>query len=396
MLIRILHSADWHIDLKRRFEAHVAALAQMIIEAAAGGVDCFIFAGDFSGLDAPHHLRTRELLALIDLFTLACSFAPTIIIPGNHDEREQFQIFKKISIHPTNFHAILSPERRRIETVQGQLDIVAIPWLPKREILALSNATSIRGDNEEASRALTDWTHANQGTPSAGIPHILVGHYGVPGGIMGSVEVSTAFDVVLDLESFKDIGFDYIALGHLHRRQSVPTGCGKRVGWYSGSPVPLDFAETSQRGANYVTIGEKGQLNVSFQKINSWTMKTVQLHFNGTTIDGDIADEYVNAYVRLNIDVPRDARLLKKTKVFSDLEKLIKGRGALGVKINRIPMKEEHREVPVFLHHTSMEDRLMQVIEQGQYVSQRQEILAAFQQLRDRRIRREAESGYSE
>ena len=33
----------------------------------------------------------------------------------------------------------------------------------------------------------------------------------------------------------------YVALGHLHRAQSIPAQCPV---WYSGSPLPLDFSET--------------------------------------------------------------------------------------------------------------------------------------------------------
>ncbi|GAC1638240.1 MAG: DNA repair exonuclease [Chloroflexota bacterium] len=49
-------------------------------------------------------------------------------------------------------------------------------------------------------------------------------------------------------------GLDYVALGHIHRRQEITWG-GRSIGWYPGSPEGLDRTET---GPRYVALVEFG------------------------------------------------------------------------------------------------------------------------------------------
>ncbi|MDE6183913.1 MAG: exonuclease SbcCD subunit D C-terminal domain-containing protein, partial [Lachnospiraceae bacterium] len=50
-------------------------------------------------------------------------------------------------------------------------------------------------------------------------------------------------------------GFDYVALGHIHKPQQI----GKKPVWYAGSPLKYSFGETSQtKEALLVRFGAKG------------------------------------------------------------------------------------------------------------------------------------------
>lgn len=55
-------------------------------------------------------------------------------------------------------------------------------------------------------------------------------------------------------------GFDYVALGHIHKRQPV----GQNA-WYAGSPMAYSLDEAGQeKGALLVTLGEHGPAQVRF------------------------------------------------------------------------------------------------------------------------------------
>jgi exonuclease SbcD len=81
-----------------------------------------------------------------------------------------------------------------------------------------------------------------------GAVNIVMAHLTITGGVMGGGEraAQTIFDYYVPATAF---GSDphYVALGHLHRRQSMPAACPVH---YSGSPIAVDFGE--QENANVV------------------------------------------------------------------------------------------------------------------------------------------------
>lgn len=358
----ILHSADWHIDVKRKFKEHVDALTWMIVTGIERGVQLFLFAGDFAGLDAPHHLRTKEILALIKLFSLAATAAPTVVIPGNHDETEQFQIFEHLSLGE-NFHLCRQPTTEKIEVAGSLYAIRALPWLGRKTIYGYGEKLFTgKIENEETSRILTSLALNDVADGHLG-RNILVSHYPVAGAVMGQVEVNSKHDTVLDVEALED-RFAYIALGHLHRRQSVRTRNPIRRAWYSGSPVPIDFSETSRRGCNLVIPGKDGP-RVQFLPIPSWRMETVSL--DDSTFPSGLASDYRGAYVRANVTIPSSGRFLKQQKFFKDIEVEIMKRGAFGVKINRLPAVTPERPPPTFMQERTLDDQIERVMDGKDY-----------------------------
>ena len=60
-------------------------------------------------------------------------------------------------------------------------------------------------------------------------------------------------------------GFDYVALGHIHKPQQI----GNHPVWYAGSPLKYSFGEATQvKGALLVTMGEKGLESVQNLSLN--------------------------------------------------------------------------------------------------------------------------------
>lgn len=394
-MIKLLHSADWHIDVKKRFQSHVNALLWMVAYGIEQNVDAFMFVGDFSGFDAPHHARTKEILALLDIYTLASSFAPTFLIPGNHDEAEQFQIFLKANISP-NFHLILQPGLTQHEIAGEKVNLLALPWMGRKDIYNLDGSEVNQIDNEDTGQRLLGFATRCLTDRPATRTTLAMAHFAVLGGYMGEVEVSSNHDITLDVSGFDALGVDYTALGHFHRRQSIPTGSTERRAWYSGSPVPLDFSESDPKGFNLVDITPSGT-SVSKVLIPSWRMVTIDCDFDGKEVSGPLGDDYTGSFVRVNVNVPSDARLFQKTKAFAAVERGLKSRGALGIKINRLPMVSTGAPKPAFLKVATVEEKLAIALESRDYdIKSRERILTAFRTIRDRRIREIAESGRPE
>src|SRR5690606_33045063 len=73
---------------------------------------------------------------------------------------------------------------------------------------------------------------------------VLLAHAFVVGGLASESERSISVGGVetVPLGMFTDIGFDYVALGHLHSPQTLAESVR-----YSGSPLPYSFGENSHR-----------------------------------------------------------------------------------------------------------------------------------------------------
>jgi exonuclease SbcD len=76
---------------------------------------------------------------------------------------------------------------------------------------------------------------------TSGAVNVVMAHLTVSGGVLGGGErpAQTIFEYWVPAAAF---GAEphYVALGHLHRRQSLPAGCPVQ---YSGSPICVDFGE---------------------------------------------------------------------------------------------------------------------------------------------------------
>ncbi len=79
---------------------------------------------------------------------------------------------------------------------------------------------------------------------------------------------------LIDKKSLRAMGFDYIALGHIHKHQFLTNHIA-----YSGNPEPFDFSEQDEKGVILGTL-ENHKLETTF-------IKTQKRHFITKTITTD-------------------------------------------------------------------------------------------------------------
>jgi DNA repair protein SbcD/Mre11 len=110
---------------------------------------------------------------------------------------------------------------------------------------------------------------------------------------------------------------NYVALGHLHRAQSIP---GAAPIWYSGSPIQVDFGEERDvKQVLLVDIPERGAAKVQPVPLTSgWSLRTVA----GTVAELEaLAPTVGDAWLRVDVcEQPRpgladDVRALLPTAV---------------------------------------------------------------------------------
>lgn len=237
-MIRVAHSADWHVD-PQNFDQTLPAIDHMIDGIEERKPDLIVVAGDLfvkrGYLDptATHHVRGR--------FRRLASIAPTVVIPGNHDEQNAFDtkdsVLGALDMTDTDKGLFIMTRPEHLLLALGSGETIQVCALPTpNKYFYLSQAEDTADAKAAISEKLGAVVRGMIAELDPSIPSILVYHGSVVGG-QGDSEMlmTTGIDIAVDRGIVGD-AFTGILCGHLHRPQEV----GRWV--YCGSPAPLTFA----------------------------------------------------------------------------------------------------------------------------------------------------------
>jgi exonuclease SbcD len=285
--VRILHTSDWHLGRSFHGEPLLPeqgeAVDRLVALTSDRDIDLVLIAGDLYDRAIP----PSDAVRLFDsaLVRLREAGASIVAVTGNHDSPSRVAVADRILERAGV--AIRGDVSRCVDPLQFDpgdggppVSVFAVPYLepslarPVLDLLDIDADTADRGELRDASR------HDNAISPSAGhrtpaieesrhAGHRRVSHHDVTelatklirrtaaaAGPTRSIVVAHTFvDRGKTSESERDLsvgnidrvglnvfdGFDYVALGHLHRSQTFDSG---RIA-YSGSPLPYSFSEES-------------------------------------------------------------------------------------------------------------------------------------------------------
>ena len=255
--MRLIHTADWHLG--RLFHnQHLTAdqdyvLRQLVELAADVEPAAVIVAGDLYDRAVPPteavDLLDRVLTELVDRLGV-----PVIAIAGNHDSAVRVGFASRL-LRERGLHLVgelaqaASPIILRDE--HGPVRVSALPYADPAEARAVYDVADI---------------HDQQAVTSAGVAralataepherHVLVAHAFVAGGVESESERPLSVGGAQQVSVGTFAGFDYVALGHLHRPQS----CGSDTVRYAGSLLKYSFAEHAhEKSVSVVDIGPRG------------------------------------------------------------------------------------------------------------------------------------------
>lgn len=264
--LRILHTADWHLGKRlfeqTRYEEFGEFLAWLIDCIDRHKVDVLVVAGDIFDTMTPSN-KAQELYYnfLAKLNNTACRHA--IIIAGNHDSPSFLDAPKALFRH-FNIYVIgtatseIADEVLVLDDKNGNpaLIVVAAPYLRERDIRTgesetladkeLATAQGIARHYQTLANLAKDKQNQLLSTNPTPIPLLATGHLFATGASiaadndgMRGLYVGTLGQVGADIFD----GFDYVALGHIHREQTVSKRPHIR---YAGSPMAFCFDETNQ------------------------------------------------------------------------------------------------------------------------------------------------------
>ena len=237
--MRFLHISDLHIGKVvndfSMLEEQKLILDQLVSLAAENKVDALVIAGDIYDRAIP----PGEAVSLFDQFLtkLSDQEIQIIMISGNHDSPERIS-FGEHLLCARGVHIAGVWTRQAKRVLLGDTEFVLLPFFkPVREEETDSNSA--------VARALERYWQQEQ---EEGLEkqRVLITHFFVTdqGKEPALSESETTIHVggLDNVEASLFDGFDYVALGHIHRCQQI----GERPVWYSGSTLKYSFGECGQ------------------------------------------------------------------------------------------------------------------------------------------------------
>ncbi len=263
-MIRLLHSADWHLGQTlmgwNRETEHARALDALVEIAADRSVDAVIVAGDvFDGQNPPSRAEQMLYRTVLGLRRRLPEVA-IVIVAGNHDPAGRLEaphaVLSELGVHVIGTVAKrdggIDLDRHLIPLKGGEAHVLALPYLGPAALPPFDRRAEDEGSPVvRAVRSFHDDAVA-AARNRIGSSHLVVtGHLAIAGateseGAERRILIGGEHAIPTDLFP-ADLA--YVALGHLHRPQSL----GPRLR-YSGSLFPLSATE---RGYDHgVTIVE--------------------------------------------------------------------------------------------------------------------------------------------
>lgn len=306
--MKFIHTSDWHLGQSLRgldrSEEQRAMLSQLAVEIRDRQPDLLVVAGDIFDVAAPAATAQRLFASAVREFRAAAPGMVIAAIAGNHDSGSRHEAFRPL-LESLGIHMIGQIDRENpgshIVSIEGKGFLVAVPYAFSRNIPEGFIDTLM-------SRVAELNTSAAGGKP---LPVVMVAHVTVAGAdFTGHDRVLP--DSVGNVEavpiSYFGTGYDYLALGHIHRPQTIE-GSRQRA-FYSGSPLPVGFDEAYPHFFMSVEISEHGADPVveMIEVRNPHPLVTLPSPGKSVPFEEAIAllknfDDAIPAYIRLNVEV---------------------------------------------------------------------------------------------
>jgi exonuclease SbcD len=329
--MKIIHFADLHLGvenygridpatgLSSRLGDFLSSLDELVDYALAEKVDLVLFCGDAYKTREPTQTQQREFARRIN--RLASNNIPIFLLAGNHDMPNAIgratatEIFDTLAIKNVNVAG--RPGIYKIQTASGVVQVAALPWLRRSALLSREDTKNLNLEqvNQRMQEALTQVIRSQAAALDTSLPAILAAHVSVGAARAGSESMmAIGQEPVLLLSSIALPAFDYVALGHIHKRQTLAE---HPPVVYAGSLERIDFSEEFDDKGFYVVDITGGRtdrkVTFDFRPVKARRFLTI-----GLTLENDEPDPTArvlgaiegqkesvrDAIVRLNLDLP--------------------------------------------------------------------------------------------
>ncbi|HEY3015355.1 MAG TPA: exonuclease SbcCD subunit D [Nocardioides sp.] len=261
--MRILHTSDWHLGRSFHREGmltHQAAYVDHLLDVVESErVDLVLLAGDIYDRALPPVDAVR--LANETFTRLARSRARVVVTSGNHDSAQRLGFGSELIDAAGVFIRTRADQVGTPVLLGDEHGPVAVHGLPYLDPDAMRGVWDLPGRSHEAalSEAMKR-VRADLAARPTGTRSVVLAHAFVAGARPSDSERDISVGGVSMVPTSVFDGVGYVALGHLHGRQTLTDAIR-----YSGSPLAYSFSEADQRkGSWLVELGADGVTSCDF------------------------------------------------------------------------------------------------------------------------------------
>lgn len=290
-----LHTSDWHLgatggerDLWDDQKYFIDAICGIVREKR---VDAVLLAGDVYDRSVP----AASAIGLYDYaMNRLCGElgVKVLTIAGNHDSAERLAscagLLDKAGLY---LQGAAQREPRVVEFADSQ--VFFLPWMTEEKIKSLY---------PEERDGITDLTEAYRVAVNhmrekfiPGKRHFLLSHAFITNAETSTSDRAAEIGFATQVPASVFEGFDYVALGHIHKPQQVNPFIR-----YSGSPMAYSFGkeERQEKSVTLIDTASMTQEVVPLPLLHRWTTLTDCYE---ALLAGAYPEEIREGYVRLNV-----------------------------------------------------------------------------------------------
>lgn len=295
--MKIIHTADWHLghdffqyDRSNEHQYFFDCLCRIIADERP---DALVVSGDIYHTATPSN-STMKLFT--DNMVRLHSAKPDMVIvvtAGNHDSCSRLEstgeVWRLANVHVVggvqrNAETGLFITERHIVELPGIGFILAVPFVQKNNLSIFSQL------QEEIAKRNTN-----------NLPVVMTAHLFITGAdLTGHDEKMVGGIESEPLDSFGS-EYDYLALGHIHRPQTLKGGHAR----YSGCPIQINFGENYRHSVSIVEVNRGTEPIVSTceikQPMRFYTIPAEPKPFDDAIAELTAFSPDEPGYLRLNV-----------------------------------------------------------------------------------------------
>lgn len=288
-----LHTSDWHLgaaagerDLSGDQRCFIDEICRIVQKRH---VDAVLIAGDLYDRSVPSAAAVGLYDYAMDRLCRELG-VQVCAIAGNHDSAERLgscaSLLDRVGLH------VLGAAQREPQAVEWDTaQVFLLPWITEEKIKSLYP--------EEEIQTLTDaYRAAAERMRAAFAPdkrHMVLAHAFLTDAETSTSDRAAEIGFATQVSASVFDGFDYVALGHLHKPQQV-NGFAR----YSGSPMVYSFGKEERQTKSVVLVDTEtmAQELVPLHPMHCWTTLTDTYE---ALLAGDYPENVRTGYVRLNV-----------------------------------------------------------------------------------------------
>ena len=300
--MKFIHTADWHLGQDfyhyDRKEEHLHFFEQMAELVSREQPDALLVSGDIYHTSTPSNASVRLYTEQMVRLHQCCPEMHIIVTAGNHDSCARLEstgeLWKMANLDVVG-GIVYDADKNQYDPAHNIIElpgkgyVIAIPYINERHHAVFAQLQEAVADRN-----------------TEGLPVVVMGHLAVSGCDVAGHDPRLIGGLENLPVSALGHDYDYLAMGHIHRPQTLPETQGKVR--YSGSVLHVSFDESYPHSVSVVELERHGALpqvrEVELhQRMHTYTLPKEPLPFEEALEELKCFQPKEPGYVRLHVKV---------------------------------------------------------------------------------------------